>query len=437
MLNITGGASAGSKRHAPSARNKKGGATLTEYFDELETRDPEQRERALMAALPKQIALAKSTEGYAKTLAEIDPESITSRDALASLPVTRKSDLIDLQAKSPPFGGLNATPVGQMARLFLSPGPIAEPEGQKADFWRMARALYAAGFRAGDIIHNCFSYHLTPAGFLFDGAARTVGCAVVPGGVGQTDLQVQTIAHFRPDGYAGTPDFLKLLLAKADELGTDISSIKKALVGGGALLPPLRKEYAERGIKVLQGYGTADVGNIAYESEAQEGMIIDEGIILEIVRPGTGDPVAEGNVGEVVVTLLNEDYPLVRFGTGDLSAILPGISPCGRTAPRIKGWMGRADQRTKVRGMFVDPVQVDRVLKKHADVTRMRLIIDEDGGLDTVTLRCETASQDDGLAAAIADSFQSECKVRTTVELAPSGSLPNDGKIIDDIRKYD
>lgn len=410
---------------------------MTDYFDALETRDPEAREQTLMRSLPKQIALAKSTEGYASALADIDPAKIDNREALASLPVTRKSELIELQAKSPPFGGLNATPVGQMARLFMSPGPIAEPEGNRTDFWRMGRALFAAGFRAGDIIHNCFSYHLTPAGFLFDAAARAVGCAVIPGGVGQTDLQVQAIAHFRPDGYAGTPDFLKLLLAKADELGTDISSIKKASVGGGALLPPLRKEYADRGIQVLQGYGTADVGNIAYESEAQEGMITDEGIILEIVRPGTGEPVAEGEVGEVVVTLINEDYPLIRFGTGDLSAILPGKSPCGRTAPRIKGWMGRADQRTKIRGMFVDPVQVDRVLKKHEEVNRMRLVVGEEEGLDTVTLRCEAASQSDDLAAAVAESFQAECKVRATIEFSALGILPNDGKIIDDIRKYD
>lgn len=410
---------------------------MSDFFDELETRDPEAREQALMRALPKQIALAKSTDGYATALAGVDPTKIDNRKALAGLPVTRKSELIELQAKSPPFGGLNATPVGQMARLFMSPGPIAEPEGKRADFWRMGRAIFAAGFRAGDIIHNCFSYHLTPAGFLFDAAARAVGCAVIPGGVGQTDLQVQAIAHFRPDGYAGTPDFLKLLLAKADELGTDISSIKKASVGGGALLPPLRKEYADRGIKVLQGYGTADVGNIAYESEAQEGMITDEGIILEIVRPGTGEPVAEGDVGEVVVTLINEDYPLVRFGTGDLSAILPGVSPCGRTAPRIKGWMGRADQRTKIRGMFVDPVQVDRVLKKHKEVARMRLVVDEEEGLDTVTLLCETASQADALAAAIAESFQSECKVRAAIEFSAPGDLPNDGKVIDDVRKYD
>lgn len=410
---------------------------MTEFYDELETRNPDAREATLMAALPKQIALAKSTAGYAGLLADVDPSAVTSRAALAALPVTRKSELIELQAKNPPFGGLNATPVGQMARLFLSPGPIAEPEGQKADFWRMGRALYAAGFRAGDIIQNCFSYHMTPAGFLFDAAARAVGCAVIPAGIGQTEQQCHMIAQFRPVGYAGTPDFLKIILAKADELGTDATSITKALVGGGALLPPLRKEYADRGIQVLQGYGTADVGNIAYESEAQEGMIVEEEIILEIVRPGTGEPVAEGEVGEVVVTLLNQDYPLIRFGTGDLSAILPGISPCGRTAPRIKGWMGRADQRTKVRGMFVDPVQIDRVLKSHDSVARMRLVVGEEGGLDTVTLQCEAAASDDALAEKIAAAFQSECKVRATVEFTGPDSLPKDGKIIDDIRNYE
>ena len=408
---------------------------MTEFYDDLETRDPAQREADLMAAMPRQIALAKATGGYTTFLRDVDPQTINSRETLAALPVTRKSELIELQASKPPFGGLNATPAGKLARLFLSPGPIAEPEGQQADFWRMGRALYAAGFRAGDIIQNCFSYHMTPAGFLFDGAARAVGCAVIPAGIGQTEQQCHMIAHFRPVGYAGTPDFLKIILAKADELGVDASSITKALVGGGALLPPLRKEYADRCIQVLQSYGTADVGNIAYESEAQEGMIVEEEIILEIVRPGTGDPVAEGEVGEVVVTLLNQDYPLIRFGTGDLSAILPGISPCGRTAPRIKGWMGRADQRTKIRGMFVDPVQIDRVLKAHGDVSRMRLVVGEEGGLDTVTLQCEATSHDDALAEKIGAAFQAECKIRATVEFADE--LPKDGKIIDDIRVYE
>ena len=407
---------------------------MTAYYDELETRDPAQREAQHLAALPKQIALAKSTEGYKKLFSSVDPQAITSRTALAQLPVTRKSELIELQASNPPFGGLNATPTGQMARLFLSPGPIAEPEGQKADFWRMGRALFAAGFRPGDIIQNCFSYHMTPAGFLFDAAARAVGCAVIPAGIGQTEQQCHMIAHFQPVGYACTPDFLKIILTKADEMCVDASSINKALVGGGALLPPLRKEYADRGIQVLQSYGTADVGNIAYESEAQRGMIVEEEIILEIVRPGTGDPVPESEVGEVVVTLLNQDYPLIRFGTGDLSAILPGISPCGRTASRINGWMGRADQRTKIRGMFVDPVQIDRVLKAHGNVTGMRLVVSENGGLDTVNLQCEVASQDDALAQKIAAAFQAECKVRATVEFVDS--LPKDGKVIDDIREY-
>ena len=270
---------------------------------------------------------------------------------------------------------------------------------------------------------------------MFDSGASELGCVVFPGGIGQTEQQVAAMAHFRPSAYAGTPDFLKIILEKGDELGADLSSVKKALVGGGALLPPLRQAYADRGISVLQCYGTADVGNIAYESEAQEGMIVEEEIIVEIVRPGTGDPVAEGEVGEVVVTLLNQDYPLIRFGTGDLSAILPGISPCGRTAPRIKGWMGRADQRTKIRGMFVDPVQIDRVLKAHSDVSRMRLVVGEEGGLDTVTLQCEATSQDDALAEKIGAAFQAECKVRSTVEFADE--LPKDGKIIDDIRVYE
>jgi len=410
---------------------------MTEYYDALETRDPAEREAAQLAALPKQVALAKSAPGNADALADIDPASITSREALATLPVTRKGALIERQTPDAPFGGLNATPVEGMERLFLSPGPIAEPQGRRPDFWRIARALFAAGFRAGDRVHNCFSYHFTPAGMMFDSGAAAIGCPVFPGGIGQTEQQVAAMVHFQPAAYAGTPDFLKIILEKADELGADLTCIKKALVGGGALLPPLRQAYADRGISVLQCYGTADVGNIAYESEAQEGLILDEGVIVEIVRPGTGEPVAEGEVGEVVVTILNEDYPLIRFGTGDLSAILAGQSPCGRTAPRIKGWMGRADQRTKIRGMFVDPVQVDRVLKSYPDVAKLRLVVGEEGGLDTSTLQCEIASGDDALSAKIAEAFQTECKVRATVEFVDVGALPNDGKVIDDIRQYE
>ena len=410
---------------------------MTKYYDDLEVRNPDEREAAHMAALPKQVALARSAPGNADALAEVDPATVTSREALAALPVTRKGELIERQNPAAPFGDLNATPVGELARLFLSPGPIAEPQGRRGDFWRVARALFAAGFRAGDRVHNCFSYHFTPAGMMFDSGAQALGCAVFPGGIGQTELQVAAMVHFQPSAYAGTPDFLKIILEKGDELGADLSSVKKALVGGGALLPPLRQAYEARGISVLQCYGTADVGNIAYESEAREGLILDEGVIVEIVRPGTGDPVAEGEVGEVVVTILNEDYPLIRFGTGDLSAILAGQSPCGRTATRIKGWMGRADQRTKVRGMFVDPVQVDRVLKSHGEVAKMRLVIGAEDGLDTSTLRCETAQAADGLAEKIAAAFQAECKVRARVELVAPGELPNDGKIIDDVRQYD
>jgi phenylacetate-CoA ligase len=409
---------------------------MTDFLDDLETRDPEEREAALMAALPVQIARAKETPGYAKLFADVDAAAVDSRAALARLPITRKADLIELQRQTPPFGGLNRTAPGAMTRLFISPGPIAEPQGPRADFFRMARPLFAAGFRAGDIILNCFSYHHTPAGLMFDSGAERIGCATIPGGVGQTEMQAHAIAHFGADGYAGTPDFLKLILEKADQTGQDVSSVKKALVGGGPLLPPLKAFYAERGIDVLQGYGTADVGNIAYESPAREGMITDEEIVMEIVRPGTGDPVAEGEVGEVVVTLLNEDYPLVRFGTGDLSAILAGPSPCGRTAPRIKGWMGRADQRTKVRGMFVDPVQVDRIVKANSEVKRARLVIGEEGGLDTATFRCEVDAPADGLSGALASAFQTECKVKAVVEFVTPGELPNDGKVIDDTRDF-
>ena len=409
---------------------------MTEYYDALETRSPEEREAELMAALSRQVALARQTPGYADALRDIDPAAVADRAALAALPVTRKSALIERQGADAPFGGLTATPAGAMARLFLSPGPIAEPQGRREDFWRLARALFAAGFRKGDLVHNCFSYHFTPAGMMFDSAAQALGCAVFPGGIGQTEQQVAAMAHFRPSAYAGTPDFLKIIVEKADETGADIASVKKAMVGGGALLPPLRDFYAGRGINVLQCYGTADLGNIAYESEAREGLILDEGVIVEIVRPGTGEPVAEGEVGEVVVTPINPDYPLIRFATGDLSAILPGQSPCGRTAPRIRGWMGRADQRTKVRGMFVDPVQVERVRKAHAALGRVRLVVGETDGHDTAVLRCEAGSRDKSLSDAVAATFQAECKVRATVEIVAPDTLPNDGKVIDDVRKY-
>ncbi len=411
---------------------------MTDYFDDLETRDPEAREAALMAALPAQVARAKDhAPGFGEILADIDPAAVTGRTSLAALPVTRKSALIGLQETDPPFGGLTATPVRDLARLYLSPGPIADPEGTGGDFWRMARALFAGGFRKGDVVHNCFSYHFTPAGMMLDAGARALGCAVFPGGVGNSDGQAQAMATFRAAGYVGTPDFLQAILDKADDLKLDVSSCTKAVVSGGALFPDMRAAYAERGVRVLQCYGTADLGLVAYESEAAEGMILDEGVIVEIVRPGTGDPVPEGEAGEVVVTLLNADYPLIRFGTGDLSAILPGISPCGRTAPRIKGWMGRADQTTKVRGMFVHPEQVARVAARHPEIGRARLVVGNVDGQDRMTLQCEIAADaSDALAAAIADSVQTECKLRGDVDLVAPDSLPNDGKVIDDTRDY-
>jgi len=411
---------------------------MTDYFDALERRDPEKRESALMAKLPGQVALAQAkAPGFGAILAGVDAAGITGRAALAQLPVTRKSDLSNLQRAETPFGGLNATPTDALRRVFMSPGPIADPQGQGKDWFRMGRAIFAAGFRAGELIQNCFSYHFTPAGAMFEDGAHAVGCTVFPAGVGQTDLQIEAIAHFRPDGYAGTPDFLKLILDKADATGVDVSSIKRACVGGGALFPAMRDDYAARGVHVRQSYGSADCGLIAYETDAMEGMILDEHIILEIVRPGTGDPVAKGEVGEVVVTLINPDYPLIRFATGDLSAMMAGISPCGRTAPRIKGWMGRADQTAKIRGMFVHPGQIDRVVKAVAGLNRARLTIDHRDGRDLAVLRCEAEDTVSALAERIASAFSAECTVRATVEFVEAGQLPNDGKIIDDVRKYD
>ncbi len=403
------------------------------YYDELETRSADQRERALMAALPGQVAHARArAPHYGATLAGIDPATITSRAALAELPVTRKSDLIELQRRTPPFGGLAATAPGGLARLFASPGPIYDPEGHGRDWWRFARALFAAGFRPGEVLHNCFSYHLTPAGAMLESAAHAIGCAVIPGGVGQTEQQVRAIADLRPHGYAGTPSFLKIILEKAAELSADVSSLGKALVSGEALPPALRQELADRGVAVLQCYGTADLGLVAYESPAREGMIVDEGVIVEIVRPGTGDPVPDGEPGEVVVTTFNRDYPLLRFATGDISAILAGASPCGRTNARIKGWMGRADQTTKVRGMFVHPAQVAEVVRRHPEIARARLVVTADGGRDQMTLHCETEAADPALAARVADTLQAVTKLRGSVTL--DRQIGDGGTVIEDAR---
>lgn len=412
------------------------------YYDTLETRDPAQRGREQMSTLAAHVARAKAGSAYfARLLADVDPGEVTSREALAALPVTRKSDLIARQKDAPPFGGLNVTALDGIARAFASPGPIYEPEGAREDFWRMSRALFAAGFRAGDLVHNTFGYHLTPGGWMMDSGARALGCAVVPAGVGNTEQQTQAIAQLRPAGFTGTPDYLKVLMDKAQELGVETGSIARALVSGGPLFPELRQEYAERGVRVLQCYATAEAGLIAYETfggdgEPNPGMVVDEGLILEIVRPGTGEPVPDGEVGEVVVTVFNPDYPLVRFGTGDLSAVLPGQSPCGRTNVRIKGWMGRADQTTKVKGMFVHPEQVDEVVKRHGEIARARLVVERRDNADVMTLVCEVSGGGEALAEDIARTLQAACKLRGEVTLVEAGELPNDGKVIDDRRDF-
>lgn len=408
-----------------------------EHFDALETREAAARERELMARLPAQVGFArKASAHFARILADVDPQAVGSRAALARLPVTRKSALMDMQRAELPFGGLNATPASGLARIFVSPGPIYDPEGRRPDFWRAARGLFAAGFRPGDVVLNCYSYHLTPAGSMFETGLHRVGCAVIPGGVGQTEMQARVIADLRPAGYVGTPSFLKLILEKCDELGVDSSSIRRALVSGEAFLPPVREFVRARGIDAYQAYGTADLGVIAYETAAREGLVVDEEVILEIVRPGTGDPVAAGEVGEVVVTPFNEDYPLVRFATGDLSAVLPGPSPCGRTNTRIKGWMGRADQTTKARGLFVHPEQVARVAERHG-LGKARLVVGNDGGNDTLLLRVERDGPPDlELMQAVEATLRDVTKLRGEVHFVAAGSLPNDGKVIEDARKY-
>ncbi len=407
------------------------------FYDPLETRDPEEREADLMDKLARQVAHAKeSTHYYFQTLAGINPFDCTSREALAKLPLTRKRDLIELQKKNPPFGGLNALPRGRAKRVFASPGPIYELQGADMDHWRLARVLYAAGFRHGDLVHNCFSYHFTPGAFLMEGGARKLGCSVFPGGVGQTEQQVQAMADLRPDGYVGTPSFLRIIVEKAEELGADISSLKKALVSGEALPGVTRAWLAERGIRVSQCYATADIGAIAYETEAQEGLVVEEELLVEIVRPGTGDPVAEGEVGEVVVTSFSPDYPLIRFATGDLSAFMPGRSPCGRTNVRLRGWMGRADQTTKVKGMFVHPEQIADIARRHPEIARMRLVVDNPGGQDRMVLHCEIAAGNEALAKGLIDSLREITKLRGDVAFVAEGGLPNDGKVIEDSRVY-
>jgi phenylacetate-CoA ligase len=417
---------------------------MTAFYDALENRDPAAREAALMLALPAQLRHAKSYAGaFAQLLRDVEPDSVTTRAALSKLPVLRKSELLERQKAlrgSDAFGGFSAIGWGARGgalRVFQSPGPIYEPEGRARDYWRGARAMYAAGFRAGELVHNSFSYHLTPAGAMMETAAHAIGCTVFPGGVGNTELQLQAMAELKPTAYTGTPSFLKIAVEKAAETGVSIASLNKALVGGEAFPPSLRDWLRERGIDGYQCYATADVGLIAYETSARQGLVIDEGVIVEIVRPGTSDPVAEGEVGELVVTTLNPDYPLVRFGTGDLSAILPGTCPTGRTNMRIKGWMGRADQTAKVRGMFVHPSQVADIVRRHNEVAKARLVVQGEMASDRMTLQVEVAHRPEGLAERIAGSVREVTKLRSEVELFAPGTLPNDGKVIEDARKYD
>jgi phenylacetate-CoA ligase len=415
------------------------GSTDTRYYDALETRSPEAREGALMARLPGLVAHAMSkAPGWAERLAGVDPQSISSRKALAALPVLRKSDLKGLQEARPPFGGLTTVEPGRMGHLFMSPGPIFDPESTRDDPWRAARALWAAGMRPGHVLQNCFGYHMTPGAWMVDSAARKVGCAVIPAGIGQTEQQIDLIRALKPDAYVGTPSFLRIIVEKARESGADISNLKRALVGAEALPGSLRTWLREQGVQtVLQWYGTADVGLISYESEAMEGMILDEDLILEIVRPGTGDPVPDGEVGEVVVTSFNPEYPLIRFGTGDMSAVLEGPSPCGRTNVRIKGWLGRADQTTKVRGMFVHPGQVAEIVRRHPEIARARLVVAGEMANDRMALRAECAAPSDALAQRVVDTIRDVTKLRGELEWVAPGALPNDGKVIEDIRKLD
>ncbi|QXI65115.1 phenylacetate--CoA ligase family protein [Paracoccus marcusii] len=402
------------------------------YYDDLETRDEGQRAEALAQALPLALSRAKLAPAMARLLRDVEPEAVTDRAALARLPVIRKAELSEAQRKQPPFGGYTTRPAAQFDHIFQSPGPIYEPGRRDGDWWRLGRFLHAAGVGQGDIVQNCFGYHLTPAGMMFESGARAVDAAVLPAGTGQTELQVRAAVDIGTTCYAGTPDFLKVILDRADEMG-EVLSFTKAVVGGGALFPSLRQMYADRGIVTRQCYATADLGNVAYESESMEGMIVDEGVIVEIVRPGTGDPVPDGEVGEVLVTTLNPDYPLVRFATGDLSAVLAGTSPCGRTNMRIKGWMGRADQTTKIKGMFVRPEQVAALVARHADVSRARVIADRRGEMDVMTVQLETAGQGGDYAASVMDTL----KLRGDIELVAPGSLPNDGKVIEDRRSYE
>ncbi|MBY0242780.1 MAG: AMP-binding protein [Burkholderiaceae bacterium] len=419
------------------------GGALADTLDSLEVREPEQREGELLARLPGLVARAQSAPGWGRILTGIDPRAIHSRKALAALPVTRKSDLKALQQQARPFGGLNTTALGQLRRVYMSPGPIFDPEGVGADWWRFSRPLYAAGVRPGGLLQNCFAYHFTPAAFMVESGAAQLGCAVIPAGSGQTEQQVQAMTLLRPDTYVGTPSFLKIIVEKAHDMGADIACLKQALVSAEALPESLRRWLIEHGVpSVLQAYASADAGSIAYETSTDgvvhPGMVLDEDILLEIVRPGSGEPVAPGEVGEVVVTVFNPDYPLIRFGTGDLSALLTdaGPAPCGRTNVRIRGWMGRADQTTKVRAMFVHPAQVNEIARRHPEILKARLVVSGRVSNDVMTLHCEVDNPSAAYAPPIIETIRDLTKLRGEVQFAVRGSLPNDGKVIDDVRDY-
>jgi phenylacetate-CoA ligase len=407
---------------------------MTEHYDIRECRDPAEREAELFSRLPHVLRKALAAPAYAERLKGVDPARITNRAALSTLPLLRKSELPALHKAAAPFGGFVASPPGSFGRLFTSPGPIFEPEPLHADPWRGARALHAAGFRAGDVVLNTFSYHLTPGGFIFDSSARALGCAVIPAGPGNTEAQFELIEAYSPVGYCGTPDFLKILLDAAQSAGRNVSSIKRAAVSGAAFPKSLQEEIKSRGIDAYQAFGTADLGLIAFETPAREGMVVNEDLILEIVRPGTGDPVAESEVGEIVVTTLDPDHPWIRLAIGDLTAALAGASGCGRTNMRIKGWMGRADQTTKVKGMFVRPEQIAEIASRHPELKRLRLVVTRENEQDAMTLRCECASPGEALRTAIAATLRSVTKLGGDVELVAFGSLPNDGKVIADER---
>jgi phenylacetate-CoA ligase len=409
---------------------------MTHHLDNRETRDPRQRELDLMGHLPGLLMRALKSPAWSRHLGGIDASHVNSRAALARLPVMRKAELPAMQKAHPPFGGLVPDEPERIGRMFTSPGPIYEPEGRQDDPWRAARGLFAAGFRSGDRVLNTFSYHLTPGGFIMDGAARSIGCTVIPAGPGNTDQQLDVIEHLRPAAYTGTPDFLKILLDAAAKAGRDVSSIAKAVVSGAAFPPSLQAEFQSRGIGAYQLYATADVGVIAYETSAREGLVVNEDVLVEIVRPGTGDPVADGEVGEVVVTSFDPHHPWIRLALGDLSAILPGASPCGRTNARIRGWMGRADQTAKIKGMFVRPEQVAEIARRHAELGRVRLVVTRIGEADAMTLKAECRATDPGLERAIGESLRAVMKLGGTVELLAPGSLPNDGKVIEDARTY-